>query len=82
MLSPSQVTLMLSNLGVNNTQHYWFLPVSWLLSIGADGCLGVMADTHLVRRAAHLQTGVFGGIWTYREISGINFISEKQKQAS
>lgn len=38
------------------------LPVGWLLVIGADGCLVVMADTHLVRRAAHLQTGVLGGV--------------------
>lgn len=44
--------------------------------IGADGCLVVVADTHLVAGAAHLQTGVFGGIWTYREGSGTNLISE------
>lgn len=52
---------------------YGLLPVSWLLVIGADGCLVVMTDTNLVRRAAHLQTGVLGGIWTYRETSGIKF---------
>lgn len=64
---------------VNKKPCNWFLPVRWLLVIGADGCLVVMADTYLVRRAAHLQTGVLGGIWTYRERSGTDFISEQQK---
>lgn len=50
-----------------------------LVVIGADGCLVVMADTHLVSRAAHLQTGVLGGIWTYGEGSGLNVISERSK---
>lgn len=50
---------------VSKMSHYWFLPVSWLLAIGADGCLVVMADTHLVRWAAHLQTGILGDVWTY-----------------
>ena len=57
-------------------QHYRFLPVRWLLAIGANSGLIVMADTHLMRGAAHFQTGVFGGVWTYRERSGINVISE------
>lgn len=45
-------------------KHPQLLPVCWLLVIGADGCLVIMADTYLVRRAAHLQTGVLGGVWT------------------
>lgn len=47
--------------------------------IGADGCLVVMADTHLVRRTAHLQTWILGGIWAYRERAGSNFRYELEK---
>lgn len=52
----------LTKLEVNKMSYDWFLPVNWLLAIGADGCFIIMADTHLMRRAAHLQTGVLGGI--------------------
>lgn len=45
------------------SKRSWALPVSWLLAVGADGCLEVMADADPVGRAAHLQTGVLGGIW-------------------
>lgn len=41
----------------------WLLPVGWLLGIGANGCLVVMAFTHLVRGALHLQARVLGCIW-------------------
>lgn len=45
------------------------LPVSRLLvvGVGADGCLVVVAETHLVSRAAHLQTRVFSGVRSYME---------------
>ena len=46
--------------------HNWYLPMSRLLVICADCCLVVMTDTHLVRRTAHLQTGILGSIWAYR----------------
>lgn len=42
--------------------------------IGADGRLVVMADTHLVRRTAHLQTGILGGVWTYGRTGRKKFI--------
>lgn len=68
---------MLTKPGINRTLHSSsFLPVSRLLVIGAYGCLVVVADAHLVSWAAHLQTGVLGGVWTYEERSGINFNSE------
>lgn len=48
------------------------LLVGRLSVVGADGRLVVVADTHLVRGAADLQTGVLGGVWTYREKTGTN----------
>lgn len=56
-----------------------FSPVSRLLVTHADGCLVVMADAHLVWRTAHFQTGIFGGIQTYREKQAANLIFKWQK---
>lgn len=53
--------------------------MSRLLVTHADGCLVVVADAHLVRGTAHFQTGIFGGVRTYGERQGANFIFEWQK---
>ena len=47
--------------------HLYVLPVCWLIVVGADGSLVVMADTNFVSGATHLLARILGGIQAYGE---------------